>query len=77
MINDVNEIERINALADGWQAGHNDRFSDVSEEQASKLLGLTEVPLQVSETAARDVSAAHGLPTNFDARTKVCDAYNI
>jgi len=51
-------------------AGHNDRFADMTEEQASKLLGLTEVPLQVSETAARDISVAQGVPASFDARTK-------
>jgi cathepsin B len=68
LINDEAEINYINQLNAGWQAGHNSRFENVTEEEAHKLLGLSEIPVPVSDRRARDLHEIQSLPASFDAR---------
>jgi hypothetical protein len=67
-------IDYINGQKKGWRAGVNDRFKDISIEEATSLLGLGNTPVSEDATPqARSLSrqvTQSTIPSEYDFRTE-------
>lgn len=69
LINDVEMINDINNMNTTWEAGHNERFVDMTLQNAQKLLGSIQTP-ELSRLPFKEITPRNDLPENFDLRVQ-------
>jgi len=69
--NDLNMIEEINSLNNGWTAGVSSRFDDMTIDEVKAMLGaLPGGPILPRKVVPHTLISSLDVPENFDSRTE-------
>lgn len=69
MVNDESMIMTVNQMGTTWEAGVNERFSDMKLKSVKRLLGALKTPSE-HKLAVKEIRVRSDLPENFDLREK-------